>query len=96
MKELAQKLIGLGVFVLFCYVSYLFGAFLTLHTLVAITVICIVITVWMAATLEELASLLTLGFGFCALVINLVMWATYYFTTNQSWVGEFFLRNVLR
>lgn len=96
MKELAEKLISLGVLVLFCYIGYLLGAFLTLHTLVAITVICVVVTVWMAVTLQEMASLLTLGFGVCAIIVNLAMWVTYYFTTNQSWVGEFFLRNVLR
>lgn len=96
MKELAEKLIVLGVFVLFCYVSYLFGAFLAFHILVAITVICIAILMWMAMTFEEIEGLLTILFGVCFTVINLVMWATYYFTTNQSWVGEFFLRNVLR
>jgi hypothetical protein len=78
------------------FVGYLLGNFLALHMLVIITIVCIAVTVWMTATLEELESLLTIIFGLCATVINLSMWVTYYFATKQAWVGDFFLRNVLR
>ena len=76
--------------------GWLAGSFLAFHMLVIISCVCIVIFVVMSLTLQEMASLLTLLFSVCAVIVNVAMWLAYYVATNQTWFGEFILRNVLR
>jgi hypothetical protein len=72
------------------------GKMFTFPILIAITVISIVLGIYLASTLEELASLITIIFIFSALICNVTMWVTYYVTTNQTWFGTFFGTYVFR
>jgi uncharacterized membrane protein (DUF106 family) len=72
------------------------GGKLAMHVLILLSGISIAIFLYFREVNKEIAVLITLLYTFVAIVFNLAMWATYYITTNQTWLGEFFHDSILR
>lgn len=68
------------------------GVFFAFPVLVGISILCFVIGIWLCVTCKEAEQLVSMLFVGIATIINVVMWMTYYITTGQTWLGDFFLR----
>lgn len=76
--------------------GFVLGYFFQAPVLAIFTSACVIVGIYMAMTLREMATLMTLVFIACAIVANTVMWITYYLVTNQSWLQIFFKTYILR
>ena len=76
--------------------GWLAGYFLTVPLMVLISVVCLIIVIGMSIRLQEMAGLVTIIFGACAMIGNLVMWATYYIVTDQTFVSDFVQKYITR
>ena len=76
--------------------GFVLGNYLALPPLILITLVCAGIGIYLARTMKELAKMFTVMFAFCALLGNIVMWVTYYTSTQQSWIGDLLRGYILR
>lgn len=76
--------------------GWLAGYFLTVPLMVLISVVCLIIVIGMSIRLQEMAGLVTIIFGACAMIGNLVMWATYYIVTDQTFLSDFVQKYITR
>lgn len=76
--------------------GWLAGYFLTVPLMVLISVGCLIIVIIMSIRLQEMAGLVTVIFAALASIGNLVMWATYYIVTDQTFLGDFVQKYITR
>ncbi|MEK7151693.1 MAG: hypothetical protein AAB784_03215 [Patescibacteria group bacterium] len=77
-------------------VGFVLGYFFQVPVLLGFTILCVIIVIYMAMTFREMETLITLAFISCAVIANAVMWVTYYFSTEQSWLQTFIKTYILR
>ncbi len=71
-------------------IGFVIGYFFASWLLTAITIVWVVATLWLWATMREIGVLYTMLVGICGGVLIAVMWLTHYFATGQSWMGGLF------
>ncbi|MFA6043183.1 MAG: hypothetical protein WCV85_00615 [Patescibacteria group bacterium] len=79
-------------------VGFVLGYFLALPVLIGISVLCLILALlrfrdW---SQQEIGQIFTVAFVFVLVIGNASMWVTYYFASNQHWIGDFFQKYIFR
>lgn len=77
-------------------IGFMAGKILTIAVLGGITIISVVISIALSWGKQEMEMIPAMIFMLFALFGDLTMWITYYITSNQSWIGNFFNTYIFR
>ncbi|PJE51120.1 MAG: hypothetical protein COV29_02500 [Candidatus Yanofskybacteria bacterium CG10_big_fil_rev_8_21_14_0_10_36_16] len=87
---------GLVTAILLILVGFVVGYFFQMPVLIGFTSVSIVVAVYALKTSKEIGFLIAYAITVCAVIANIIMWATRYLSTDQSWLLSFFNAHVLR
>lgn len=78
--------------------GFIVGKYFSLIFLIVVSGVSVIASLAMIFSRENqgLGSLIVMGMVSLTALMNAVMWATYYITTHQTWIGHFLHKFILR